>query len=350
MSRPRLLTPTVIALAAILVAAGTAIVVVLTVPVDAPQVLAVPTPATVVTATQRSDADERQVQLVLETGAPRAVVTTRSGTVTAFTCTTGGTVRSGDVVAAVDGRPVVAMATSVPLWRDLALDDRGDDVRALQSELARLGSRIVADGIVGPSTIRAARTFLVQHGVAKADLAADAVPIAAFAWIPAPETTVRSCAAVVGAPVPDDGVLVSLPAELRSARLEQTPTDAVAGARQVDVSSTTIDIGADGIIADDTGLRAIESLAEYQSTIASADGVPTLIATWSLAEPIDVDVLPPTALWDVVDGTACVQPTEGDARRVDVVGSELGQAFVRAPAGARLERVEAEPDRTRGCQ
>lgn len=350
MSRPRFLTPTVVALAAMLVAAGTAIAVVLTVPVDAPQVLAAPTPATVATATQRTDADERQVQLVLETGAPRAVVTTRTGTVTAFTCTTGGTVRSGDVVATVDGRPVIAMATAVPLWRDLAIDDRGDDVRALQAELARLGSRVVADGIVGPSTIRAARAFLVQHGVARADLTADTVLVAAFVWIPAQETTVRSCAAVVGAPVPADGVLVSLPAELRSARLEQTPTDAVAGARQVNVSSTTIDIGADGIIADDTGLRAIESLAEYQSTIASADGVPTLIATWSLAEPIDVDVVPPTALWDVADGTACVQPTKGDARRVDLVGSELGQAFVRDPAGTRLERVAAEPDRTRACR
>lgn len=350
MSRGRIVSPTLVALAAMVVAAGTAIVLVLTVPVDAPQVLATPSPATVVTATHRTDADERQVQLALETGAPRAIVTTRTGTVTAFHCTTGGTLHSGDVVATIDDAPVIAMATSVPLWRDLAVDDRGDDVRALQTELARLGSSITADGIVGRATIRAARVFLAERGVAKADLSADSVPIGAFAWIPAADTTVRSCAAVLGASVPADGVLVSLPAELRSARLEQTPADPVAGARHLTVGATTIGIGPDGIVSEASGLRAIESLPEYQSTVASAEGAPTLVASWSLAEPIEVDVVPPTVLWNVADGVACVQPVGGDARRVEVVGSELGQAFVRDPTGDRLGRVTAEPDRQRACR
>lgn len=350
MSHGRIVSPTSVALAAIIAAAGTAIALVLTVPVDAPQALATPTPATVVNATQRTDADERQVQLVLETGAPRAVVTSRQGTVTAFHCTTGGMIHSGDVVATVDGAPVIAMATSVPLWRDLAVGDRGDDVRALQTEIARLGSTVTTDGIVGPGTVRAVRSFLVQHGVPKAGLPADAVPFDAFSWIPAAETAVRSCAAVLGAPVPADGVLVALPAELQSARLEQTPVDAVAGARRLVISSGTVDIGADGIVSEASGLRVIESLSEYQSTVASAEGVPTLNASWALVEPIEVDVVPPTALWDVADGAACVQPAGAGPRRVEVIGSELGQAFVRDPSGTRLDRVRAQPDRKHGCR
>lgn len=343
-------SPTLVTLGAVLAAAGAAVAVVLTMPVDAPQALSTPTPASTVSATQRTDADERQVLLALETGAPRAVVTARSGTVTALHCIAGGTLRSGDVVATVDGAPVIAIATSVPLWRGLAVDDRGDDVRALQTELARLGSAVVADGVVGPGTIRAARAFLVERGVAKTDLPADTIPIDALSWVPSAETTVRSCTAVVGAAVPADGVLVALPAELRSARLEQVPADPVAGARRLVTGSASVDIGADGVVRDDAGLRTIESLAEYQASVASADGTPTMTATWSLAEPIDVDVVPPTVLWDVSDGTACVQPQMGRPRRVDVVGSELGQAFVRDPGGARLDRVRTEPDRQRTCR
>jgi peptidoglycan hydrolase-like protein with peptidoglycan-binding domain len=349
-SRPSRVSPTLVALGALVVAAGTAIALVLTVPVDAPQALATATPAATVPVTQRADADERQVQLLLETGAPRAVVTTRAGTVTALHCTTGGALHSGDVVASVDGLPVIALATSVPLWRDLTVDDQGEDVRALQTELSRLGNAVTADGVVGARTLRAARQFLVARGVPRASAPSDTIPATTFTWIPAAEVTVRSCAAVVGAPVPSDGVLVQLPAELRSARLEQLPTDPVEGARRLTVGATTVDIRADGVIDDDAGLRSIGALPEYQSAVASADGAPTMMGTWALADPLDVDVVPPTALWDLDGGRACVQPAGDRPRLAEVIGSELGQAFVRAAEGERVTRVVTEPDRSRTCR
>jgi hypothetical protein len=184
---------TLMALGGMFVAAATAVGVVLTVPANPPATLATPHPVTSVRVTQRTDADERQVTLSLETGAPRYVVTTRIGTVTSLSCTTGGLLRSGDTIATVDGAPVIGLATHMPLWRELQLKDQGDDVRGLQTELARLGARIAVDGIVGPDTIHAVRTFLTQHGIARKELPSDAVPITAFAWLPTAETTVRSC-------------------------------------------------------------------------------------------------------------------------------------------------------------
>jgi len=339
-----------IALGSLVVAAATAVGVVVALPVEPPAALATATPAATVAVTQRSDADERQVQLALDTGAPRAVVTTRSGTVTASSCTTGGVLRSGVEIARIDDVPVIAMATGTPLYRDLAVDDRGDDVRGLQQELARLGVPLTADGIVGAGTLRAVRTFLRTHGFERSEVPEDVIERSAFAWIPSAETTVRTCTAVVGAPVDADGVLVELPAELRSARVEQLPGDAVDGARRVVVGAVRADVDGQGVVTGPSDLAAIGALPEYAATVASADGVPSLSASWSLRDPLEVRIVPPTALWDVQEGHACVQPVKGHPLLVEVVGSELGQSFVRLDPGDTLDRVRVTPDRGRSCR
>jgi hypothetical protein len=85
--------------------------------------------------------------------------------------------------------------------------------------------------------------------------------------------------------------------------------------------------------------------------------------------------VPPSALWDIRDHHACVQPVTGDPLLVEVIGSELGQSFIRAdpgetadpatedparadpassdpasPDAAKLDRVRAVPDRGRSCR
>jgi hypothetical protein len=339
-----------LALGSLLVAAAAAVGVVVALPVEPPAALASATPAVTVAVTDRSDADDHQVQLALDTGAPRAVVTTRVGTVTASACTTGGALRSGAEIARIDDVPVIAMATGTPLYRDLAVDDRGDDVRGLQQALARLGVPVTVDGIVGDRTLRAVRMFLWTHGFGRSDVPEDTIERSAFAWIPAVETTVRTCTAVVGAPVGADGVLAELPAELRSARVEQLPSDAVAGARRVVLGQVHADVDERGVVADPASLAAIGALPEYAATVASADGVPSLSASWSLRDPLEVRIVPPTALWDVHEHHACVQPARGQPLLVEVVGSELGQSFVRLDSGTTLDRVRATPDRGRSCR
>ena len=339
-----------LALGSMVVAAGMAAALVVALPADPPAALRTALPATTVRVTERTDADERQVQLALDTGAPRAVVTPRVGTVTASSCSTGAPLRSGSVIATVDGQPVIALATDGPMWRDLELGDRGDDVEGLQRELVRLGAVLTVDGILGRGTIRAAQRFLTDRGVVSGSLPHDGVPRDPFAWVPAAENTVRSCTAVVGAPVGADGVLVELPAELRGARIETLPVDPAPGERVLRIGAVDVPIDARGVVSSAPSLAAVAALPEYAATVASAEGEPTLPATWTLGRPRTVQVLPPTALWDLRGGGACVEPTSGKPLRVEVLGSELGQSFVRAPQGRVLDRVRAAPDRSRSCR
>lgn len=341
---------TLLGLGAMVVAAGAAAAVVIAVPVEPPAALRSATPATTAAVTERTDADERQVQLALDTGAPRAVVTSRPGTVTASSCSAGGVLRSGDVVARIDGESVIALASDMPLWRDLTLDDRGDDVRGLQRALTRLGVDLDADGVVGRATLRAARQFLVDRGVPRRGLPDGSVPRDTLTWLPADEAAVQSCVAVVGAPVGAEGTLAQLPAELRGARIDVLPRQPAAGARALQIGSTAAPIDDRGVVSSPEALAAISALPEYASTVASADGVPTLAATWALRQPRTVQVVPPTALFGIDSGRACVQPTSGAPVEVEVLGSELGQSFVRTTDGAGLNRVVAVPDRTRSCR
>lgn len=345
----RLPSATLVGLVAIVVAAGTAASVVLALPADPPSSLRTATPASTVRVTEREDADERQVQVALDSGAPRAVVTARTGTVTSSTCSTGAVLRSGDVLATVDGEAVIALATDVPLWRDLRPDDRGDDVRGLQRALNAGGAGLSEDGILGPGTLRSAFRFLAERGVRPAQ-GEDVLPRALFSWVPAAEQTVRSCTAVVGAAVGADGVLAELPAELRGARMESLPIDPVPGPRDLRFGGTTVEVDDRGVVTSTASLTAIAALPEYAAAVASADGVPTVSATWSLRRPRTVLVLPPTALYAIRGTTACVQPTTGGPVRVEVLGSELGQSFVRSPDGTSLDRVRAFPDRMRPCR
>lgn len=339
-----------LALGAMVVAAAMAAAVVVALPAEVPAALRTAAPASTVRVTERTDADERQVQLALDTGAPRAVVTSRTGTVTLSTCSTGAPVRSGDVLARVDGRPVIALASDEPLWRDLELGDRGDDVSGLQRELTRLGAGLSVDGVVGPGTLRAAQQFLVDRGVERDDLPDDVVPRDPFAWVPATENTVLACEAVVGAAVGADGVLAELPAELRGARIEALPVDPAPGERVLRIGNADVPIDAAGVVSSPTALAAITALPEYAATVASADGTPTVAATWTLSRPRTVQVVPPTALWNLEGDRACLQPTTGRSLRVEVLGSELGQSFVRVPGGRTLDRIRAAPDQTSSCR
>lgn len=51
----------------------------------------------------------------------------------------GETIRAGDVIAEISGRPVLAFPRAVPLYRDLSVGDKGNDVKQLETILAERG-------------------------------------------------------------------------------------------------------------------------------------------------------------------------------------------------------------------
>ena len=60
------------------------------------------------------------------------------GTVTSV-AQVGATLDRGDVIATVDGQPVIVLFGDTPMWRDLAQGDEGHDVYQLEANLAVLG-------------------------------------------------------------------------------------------------------------------------------------------------------------------------------------------------------------------
>ncbi|MFI6522905.1 peptidoglycan-binding protein [Spirillospora sp. NPDC050679] len=77
----------------------------------------------------------------------------------------GKSVRAGDVLVAVSGRPLIALQGKVPLYRDLRPADTGDDVAMLQKALARLGYGRGPDkaGTFGPGTKKAVTGFYTDR-------------------------------------------------------------------------------------------------------------------------------------------------------------------------------------------
>ncbi|WP_168583343.1 hypothetical protein [Gephyromycinifex aptenodytis] len=98
---------------------------------------------------------------------PAAPATGGAGGATVFTRTPtmGDRIGDGAVVAAVNGRPVIAMTGAVAAFRDLVPGATGTDVRQLQAALIRIGHRITdRSGTYGPSTQRAVDKVYAKAG------------------------------------------------------------------------------------------------------------------------------------------------------------------------------------------
>lgn len=311
-----------------------------------PETLRPPTPARSASVEERTDADARLLQLTLVAGAERVVAAPRGGVLTSLSCTPGDPVWSGSAIATIDGDVVVALGSDVPLWRDLATGVEGADVLGLQREISRLGFPVAADGVVGPRTIRAVQRLLDAAG--SSSRLTDSIPVDRFAWVPGRAVPSRSCEGTVGVRVDPGAPLVALPVDLVRATVVP-PADATEGARELVVGSVTAPVDPDGAVRDRATLDAIAGTEEY-ATATAADGAAAVPVDWRLRSPDPVLVVPPAALYDLRDGTACVQvPPRRDPVQVAVLGSDLGQSFVR-PAGRAFRQVDLQPDRDRSCR
>jgi peptidoglycan hydrolase-like protein with peptidoglycan-binding domain len=85
--------------------------------------------------------------------------------VTGVPLAAGGQVVEGQVVVEVSGRPVIAIAGTVPVYRDLRPGFDGKDVTQLQQALARLGFPVTdIEGVYGPGTKTAVAGWYQRAG------------------------------------------------------------------------------------------------------------------------------------------------------------------------------------------
>jgi len=337
-----------VGLSTIIAGSLAAAVVTLALPAQAPATLASAHPADKAIVTERPFDDRRQVQLNIITGAPRLITSPRDGRLTALDCRAGDALKSGTAPIAVDGRRLIALSTDAPLWRTIVLDDTGNDVAGLQAELGRLGHPGAVDGVMGVSTLRALAALR-----SALDLPADPSPTVDprdFLWIPDPEVRISGCDAAVGAPVADGDVLLRLPVRIVSAQLSAVPRAAVPGPRMVRSGNAMVPVDERGAVAGDDALSTIAALPEFAAAVGSGRDDPSLPMSWELATPVSTLVVPPASLWDVREGTACIQPVTGKPRLVRLLGSDLGQSFVATGGDAPIRAVRIRPPTGRSCR
>jgi len=287
-------------------------------------------------------ADQRRVTVTVARAAPAPLVSPGSGRVTASSCAPGARIGSGSSPFALDGAPVLALATRVPLWRDLSLGDRGADVEALREELRRLGADLSDDGPVNGVVIAALGSLLPGLG----DNAAT-VPASRILWLPAAEVVLKSCAVETGRYL-GASQEVAQPADAITATVapaEESGSAPLPGARTLALAELTVPL--EGSVVSAEAAEAITRSSAYRQATAGDDGSVVLTGTTALAQPIPVGSVPPSAIYADEAGSSCVSDG-ATGHAVTVLGSQLGESFV-VFAGAAPPQLVVHPRSRPSC-
>jgi len=296
--------------------------------------------------------DAVAVNLDVSTTPAAPVLTSATGIVTENLCSAGTSIASGSKVAAVNGQPLVALATAKPFWRDVRMGDTGADVSDIQGALKALGYPVSITGRFDRATLRGVIQLATNAG-AEAAGRWNAFSTSQFVWIPSATVVPLTCGLSLGASIGPGTTFATLPPVVASARLESIPSTAVPGHRVVKVGSLTLPVSEDGSITGQSNLLALGQSDEYRAFLASQSaqnsatqgsnasvdgGASGVAATYQLAKAVHVTALSPAALYDQTGQKACVQ--SGDrAIPVTVVGSQLGESYVTLPPGTSIRQV-----------
>lgn len=331
----------VIALVALLFGAGSAVAVCAAVWSAPPPSLAEPSAARSVPIVFADHRDERSAAAAVTTSKPASVSLARGGIVTSSECIGGASLESGRIVASVDGRPVLGLATAVPFFRELRPDMSGADVDALRTALRTMGHDVAEKGAYDTQVAAAMRVIQVKHGLEQRD---GGLSLRDVMWLPATSTEVLSCDALVGSAYSAGSPFLTAAGTLQSLRVVAPDGAAwTPGARTAQFGSASAPIGEDGVITDADFLRAVAGSTEYTSAraqgSATASAKPVSLRV-ALTEPLRVARLPLSAVSTPKASAACVRGTDDADHRLRVVGSSggavLGVFEGAPPQGARL--------------
>jgi hypothetical protein len=286
-----------------------------------------PTP-TLVTVGLTQFNDPRTVSVTVTDPRTRPVLLQGSGMVTADSCEPGLEVRSGDVAASLNGRPLVLLATKTPLWRDLKVGDRGSDVRDVADELARLGYLKDADrsGTLSLAISEAMHELLSERGGTSRS-SDPAVPLAALVWLPSRKAAVLTCEIDAGQRVEPGDPWATLARVGATLRVADLPEDAATGPRTLVIDEVSVPLDENDQI-DAEGAKAIlESDRVRAWRDAGSNG--KITGTLELSEPIPAGVVPPAAVFAPSSDTPCLVDGSGTATPIEVLASQLGSTLVR---------------------
>jgi len=243
-----------------------------------------------------------------------------SGRVTRVECFRGGSLISGESPVTVDDRPSLLLATEIPPWRDLGLGSRGEDVRALQVELVRLGFDVEISGVFRNTTRDALRRLFSDAGQSSPN---GVLLVSQVIWIPEPELVISSCGVEVG-DMSGDGPLATTGSVLRALSMTSELAGALPGERVVRLDDIVATVSPNGRIADEGLLQLLRNDLQPES---SHTGPPQFELEVTLASPLRVTIVPPAALFGLSNDRGCVT-VDGVARPVRIITSHLGRTSV----------------------
>ena len=287
--------------------------------------------------------DARTVPVSVISTSALELLSPSTGTMTAITCSPGATWASGSFPFAVDGTPKLFISTASPLYRDLVLGTRGDDVQALQQELVRLGYDSDNGGVVTQKTRRAIAAMYATSGQKiGGDLRLDAA-----IWVPTHNLEIEECPLLLGARLTTDSVIATTAGVIQLVQVTDVPAGLAAGERQLTVG--------DAVVLLDESLRSTDTvqLAELARTAAfdifrRSEGDVPLTGKIELVEPVLAARVPPSALVTDADGANCLY-SDGVANRVRILGSSLGLATVQFETSTIPDFVDVIPPKDAAC-
>ena len=280
--------------------------------------------------------DSRSLRMTMVSQKPVTLYSPRDGVVTRTSCAGDEPWTSGTSPLELNGDPILALSTAVPLWRDLSGGERGADVEALQKELNRLGYPTGSSGQADTVTLQA---WIQLQKAAGATKTVPYVAIDRVLFLPQATATLADCAVSKGQRLPSNAPLATIrsgPMALTSATL---PSDLAAGERVFDFGGMLASAG-EPRITDPAILDQIMALETVKAQLAAAEAMSDkeqveIPVKYVLKEPLDAFAVPPAALHRIDGTSACLFDADagsGDSgTRVQIVSSSLGRSIVTLP-------------------
>ncbi|MDR0489567.1 MAG: hypothetical protein LBG99_09320 [Propionibacteriaceae bacterium] len=276
-------------------------------------------------------AGDREVSVGFQTAPIIDIRASASGIVTSLPLEPGAVVTSGTSPLSVDGRPVIALHTETPLYRDLVVGDRGLDALALQKELARLGFSVTATNTYSWQAAAAIQELRKRLGDSSTS---GNLPLTDVLWIPAVSTEVRGVPITLGAAIESGDTLFTLGGQVTAIKVaDVSRLDFRVGAMVMEWEDATAPIAPDGLVTDTAFLAVVSTSDAYRALLAETpDGSQPLgSAKVRLETPVTTLRVPPAAVFGIIGSQGCIQTTEGGALPVVIVASDLGGTLVQLP-------------------
>lgn len=272
--------------------------------------------------------DPRSVQVTFSTTFPLTLTLGDSGRVTSCSSCADDSLISGISPFSLNGKPVIASTTAVPLWRNLSVGMIGSDVYALTSELVRHNLLNLVSDKFTPSVGLAWVNLQKSNGIVtpSQDVAIDSI-----LWLPHPSIRIQSWYIQLGAVIQSNSHIATIAPSLMSLSASSfTNKNLLPGNRYISIFGEIYQSNnLSTPITNQSFLDSISSTDSYVQWVLQGGASPISASTY-LVNPITVWRVPPTSLFSISTNHACIQSASSENYIVPVaiVASLLGTTLI----------------------